>query len=65
MIFSLVSGVGIMTVVGGYLVSFDGYYDFWSGWLNYSIGGARALPLMIFAANRRRRLGSEQQTDDD
>jgi hypothetical protein len=50
---SYVVGVGIMTVVGGWLYSQDGYHSFMNAWTIYLIGGVVALTLMIFGETRR------------
>jgi hypothetical protein len=47
-------GVAIMTVVGGWLYSMDGYYTFIQAWAVYAIGGVIALPVLIFTAKQKK-----------
>jgi hypothetical protein len=49
---SYVVGVGIMSVVGGWLLSHDGFHTFIQAWILYLIGGVVALGLMIFGENK-------------
>ena len=49
---SYVVGVEIMSVVGGWLLSHDGFHTFIQAWILYLIGGVVALGLMIFGENK-------------
>ena len=49
---SYVVGVGIMSVVGGWLYSLDGSHTFTRAWTIYLIGGLIALAFMIFGDTR-------------
>jgi hypothetical protein len=50
---SYVVGVGVMTIVGGWLYSQDGHYTFVQAWVIYLIGGVIALALMVFGEMHR------------
>jgi hypothetical protein len=50
---SYVAGVGIMTVVGGWLYSLDGRYTFLQAWTVYLIGGVIAAAVLIVVEMRR------------
>jgi EamA domain-containing membrane protein RarD len=51
---SFIVGVSLMTVVAGFLYSSgNDRYTFLEAWLVYVLGGAIALPVMIFAERRR------------
>ncbi len=49
---ALFFGVGIMSVVGGWLYSLGGYHTFTRAWTIYLIGGLIALAFMIFGDTR-------------
>ena len=51
---SFVLGVTIMSVVGGWLYSQDGYLTFHQAWLMFALAGVLALPILIVTAKPKK-----------